>query len=38
MSDHWTELLSDKKPLTDSVNKKKDDPLNGVMDLMKKNV
>jgi len=26
-----------KKPLTDSVNKKKkDDPLSGVMDLMKK--
>jgi len=36
ISDHWTELLSDKKPLTDSVNKKKDDPLSGVMDLMKK--
>jgi len=35
ISDHWTELFSDKKPITDPV-KKKDDPMGGVMDLMKK--
>jgi len=34
MSDHWTELLSDKKPSTSSS--KPDDPMSGVMDMMKK--